>query len=199
MSAIKRNWSCYEQPGSKVEAKLSWISTFSSLLLFQQGIWAQKQQPTSQTRLFTAAVTQQLCSAVWVTSGREWSIIWLPSQDTAGSYRDNVTALGWQCCHVLVLVFSFHKHCPRNRKCVGRDHKVLSRLPIWALAGVIKAMTWLNTRKITASNPSEGPGDPESYQRTHAHGYTHTQLLMWLHKRVWFLFAGTIEAKHGSL
>lgn len=171
MSAIKRNWSYYEQPGSKVEAKLGWISTFSSLLLFQQGIWAQKQRPPSQTSLFTAVVTQQLCSAVWVTSGREWSIIWLPSQDTAGSYRGNVTALGWQCCHVLVLVFSFHKHCPRNRKCVGRDHKVLSGLPIWALAGVIKAMTWLIQWRLQPVIPGRDPGS-----LNHINAHIHTDI-----------------------
>lgn len=50
---------------------------------------------------------------------------------------------------------------------------------------------WLNTRKITASNPNAGPGDledPESYQtQTYTAAHIITQVFVW-----------PTEAKHVS-
>lgn len=58
-------------------------------------------------------------------------------------------------------------------------------------------MTWLNTRQIIVSNPSEGPGDlgdPGSYQHSLTHTYNYPQLHAQVCRFVW-----PAEAEHSCL
>lgn len=117
-----------------------------------------------QTSLFTEPVTQQLCSAEWVTSGR---MIHHPTTESVYSWRPQR-----QCCRfgmaalsfaVLVFFFSPANNVLALRRCAGREHSgvfmSIDMATCWA-------MRRLNTWEITARNPNGEPGDPDSYLHT---------------------------------
>lgn len=131
-----------------------------------------------QTGLFTEPVTQQLCSAEWVTSVR---MIHHPTTESVYSWRPQR-----QCCCLGMAVLSFAVlvfFSPANNvlalgRCAGREHSGVFMSTDMATCW---AMRRLNTWEITASNPSGEPGDPDSYLHNHTH--THNKP----HRSAWFL------------
>lgn len=113
-----------------------------------------------RTRFSAAAATQQLCSAVWVTSGGGFLPPAMHHLTSESGYswqlQRQCCYLGWHCCHVLFLYgfltkiqFLWWEKCRQS-----------------TLSGISSAetgtwrsyqeMTWLDTSKITASYISEG-------------------------------------------
>lgn len=130
---------------------------------------------------------------------REWSIIWLLSQDTAGSYRDNVTALGWQCCRVLSLCFS----STNNVLMIGsvlagttKCYRVYQYGHLLALSsnGIVE---YKGDYRLQPVIPAR---DLETLNRINTGMHTNTHIHSCScksHKSIGFLCVWPIEAKHG--
>lgn len=82
-------------------------------------------------------------------------------------------------CAVLVFFFRETLFSHDRKVCRRRRRSVIVSTDIGTCRSY-RATTRLNTRKITASNPSEGPGDlgdPESYRHRHAHTHTAAHII----------------------
>lgn len=124
MSVVKINLSNYQGQGSKPD----WVGGVADFphFCFLNSAFKHKNNNPLQTTLFTAAMTQQLCSAVWVTSGRGftendpssdyWVRIQLRATETMSLRWDDSVVM---CCPCGF----FHKYCSHNRKCVGKTTK----------------------------------------------------------------------------
>lgn len=111
----------------------------------------------------------------------------IPESGDSWELQRQCYCIGMTALSCAALVFFFHKIVfSRQEVCWQKPENVIVSTDMgtyWSYP----AVTRLNTRKITASDPSEGPGDLGNYRQRNAHKYTHTaaHIITPVHASLW--------------